>query len=80
MKLPAIKKLVNSYELDVLVEAKRALFSGEPLPFEVEGEDDGEQMTHLYAAVWVLEDMVKNSTDMLTSLRAYTAMVRRSFE
>ena len=80
MKLPAIKKLVHDYTIEQLTFANDAILTGDPLSITVGGEDEGEQLTHLYAALWVKKHMVDNETDVATSLRAYTAMVRNSFK
>ena len=42
------------------------------MPFEVHGEDDGEVLTHILAAKWILEDMESNGRALKESLRAYS--------
>lgn len=79
MKIPAIKKLVDSgYSLEMLDEAEEALVNEKKPIIEVEGDDDGEQLTHLFAAKWIMEDMQASGTDFKTSLRNYTQKVRNS--
>ena len=78
MKIPAIKKLVETYKLDELMAAEAAIIDEQPLPIEVEGEDEGEQLTHVLAAVWILNEMGDNGTDFKTALRMYTQKVRVS--
>lgn len=78
MKIPAIKKLVETYKLDELMTAEAAIVDEQPLAIEVEGDDEGEQLTHVLAAVWILNDMNDNGTDFKTALRAYTQKVRVS--
>lgn len=78
MKIPAIKKLVENYSLDQLTAAEEALMEEQPLAIEVEGDDEGEQLTHVYAAIWIMKHMEENSTDFKTALREYTKKVRVS--
>lgn len=80
MKLPAIKKLVNDYTVAQLTAANNSLLKGELVGIEVDGEDEGEWLTHIYAALWVKEHMIVNNSEAVISLRAYTAMVRNSFQ
>lgn len=78
MKIPAIKKLVENYNLDQLTAAEEALMEEQPLAIDVEGDDEGEQLTHVYAAIWIMKHMEENSTDFKTALREYTKKVRVS--
>ena len=78
MKIPAIKTLVESYGVDTLKAAEAALMEEEPLPIEVGGADEGEQLTHLIAAIWIMERMGETQQDFKTTLREYTARVRES--
>ncbi|MCB9257201.1 MAG: hypothetical protein H6579_08735 [Chitinophagales bacterium] len=79
MKIPAIKKLIEAnYTLEMLDEAEIAIINEEEPQIEVEGDDDGEQLTHLFAAKWILEDMQERAVDFKSSLRAYTEKVRNS--
>ncbi|WP_114784672.1 DUF6952 family protein [Botryobacter ruber] len=78
MKIPAIKKLVETHTLHALMEAEAAIVDEQPLAIEVEGEDEGEQLTHVLAAVWILNYMEDNNTDFKTALREYTKKVRVS--
>jgi len=78
MKIPAIKKLVETQSLDALMAAEAAIVEEQPLAIEVEGDDEGEQLTHVLAAVWILNHMQDNGADFKTSLREYTKKVRVS--
>ncbi|MHC2992651.1 hypothetical protein OB13_14065 [Pontibacter sp. HJ8] len=78
MKIPAIKKLVETQSLDALMAAEAAIVDEQPLAIEVEGDDEGEQLTHVLAAVWILNHMQDNSSDFKTALREYTKKVRVS--
>ncbi|MCJ8163838.1 hypothetical protein MKJ04_03225 [Pontibacter sp. E15-1] len=78
MKIPAIKKLVEEYSLKELMAAEEAIVEEQQPAIEVAGEDEGEQLTHVLAAVWILNDMQDNGTDFKTALREYTKKVRVS--
>ena len=78
MKIPAIKKLVESVSVEQLTEAETALLNEEALPFEVEGSDEGEQLTHIMAAIYILNQMNDTGVDFKTALREYTQKVRES--
>ena len=78
MKIPVIKKLVETQSLDALTAAEEALMEEQPLAIEVEGDDEGEQLTHVIAAAWILNYMNDNGVDFKTALREYTKKVRVS--
>jgi Family of unknown function (DUF6952) len=78
MKIPAIKKLVANYSADELEEAELLLLEEKTIKIEVEGDDDGEQLTHIFAAMFILEEMEKSNVDFKTALRRYTEKVRNS--
>jgi uncharacterized protein (DUF302 family) len=78
MKIPVIKKLVESQPIDKLIEAEEALINETPLPIEVEGQDEGEQLTHVIAAIWIMERMKETQRDFKDVLREYTQKVRES--
>jgi hypothetical protein len=78
MKIPAIKKLVESYDLHQLMAAEEAIVDEKQPEIEVEGADEGEQLTHVLAAVWILNDMNDNGNEFKVSLREYTKKVRVS--
>ncbi|GAA4439287.1 hypothetical protein GCM10023188_35570 [Pontibacter saemangeumensis] len=78
MKIPAIKKLVENSNMEELMAAEAAIVDEQQPAIEVEGEDEGEQLTHVLAAVWILNEMEDNGTDFKSALRAYTQKVRVS--
>ncbi len=80
MKIPVIKKLVDSFTLDELAQAEAAIYAEQQPAIEVEGEDEGEQLTHIIAAMWIKNDMAEQGTDLKTSLRTYTQKVRKSID
>lgn len=78
MKIPEIKKLVLNYSLDLLDEAEISIINEETPEIEIGGEDDGEQLTHILAAKFIIEDMQNTGSDFKTALRKYTEKVRNS--
>lgn len=80
MHIPSIKKLVETYTLEELRQAENAILEEEQPGIEIGGEDEGEQLTHAIAAVWIKEDMMTNSRELKESLREYTKKVRKSID
>jgi hypothetical protein len=78
MKLPVIKKLAEQYDVATLKAAEEALLNEETPAIEVEGDDEGEQLTHVYAAIWCKDYMEATGTDFRTAQREYTKKVRVS--
>lgn len=78
MKIPIIKKLAENYSLEELQAAEEALYNEEYPAIEVKGDDEGEQLTHILAAVFIKEHMADEGSDLKTALRAYTLKVRNS--
>jgi hypothetical protein len=78
MKIPAIKKLLESYPVAELMKAETQLLNGESLAIEVEGNDEGEQLTHIIASIWIMEEMKSKNIDFKDALREYTKKVRES--
>lgn len=77
MKIPAIKKAVELYSIEQLREAENALYEEKSPEIVIEGEDDGEKLTHVLAALEIKEHMAKGM-DFKDALRAYTQRVRNS--
>ena len=77
MKIASIKLLVDTYSIDQLRAAEEALYNEQPLSIEVEGADEGEKLTHILAAIEILQDMAKGN-DYKTALRNYSSRVRNS--
>jgi len=78
MKIPVIKKMVENIPLEALLQAEQDLMDEKPLQIEVEGEDEGEQLTHVFAAIFILQEMTQNNTPFKQALRLYTQKVRES--
>ena len=77
MKIPAIKKAVELFTSEQLREAEQALYEEQKPVISIEGDDEGEQLTHVLAALEIKENMAKGM-DFKDALRAYTQRVRNS--
>ena len=78
MKIPAIKKLVENASIDQLNAAEEAITEEKEPDIDVPGDDEGEQLTHVIAAKWVINEMEENGTEFKKAVRAYTQKVRDS--
>jgi hypothetical protein len=78
MKLPVIKKLVELYTLVQLQQAEEQLLNEQPIAIEVDGDDEGEQLTHILGAIDVLERVKNENKDKSTALREFFQRVRNS--
>lgn len=78
MKIPAIKKLVEQYEVSELEAAEEQLMEEQTPEITVEGADEGEQLTHVIAAIWIKNKMNEDGDEFKVALRAYTQRVRNS--
>lgn len=78
MKIPSIKKIAESYSIDDLRKAELALLEEQTLEIEIEGSDEGEQLTHIMAALEIREQMEKDGVAFPKALRNYTQRVRNS--
>ncbi|MGD1841588.1 MAG: hypothetical protein ACFB0B_11935 [Thermonemataceae bacterium] len=78
MQLPVIKKLVETQSIEALKQAEETLLQEEQPAIDIEGEDEGEQLTHVIAAIWILEKMQTDEVAYNEACRAYTKKVRTS--
>jgi hypothetical protein len=78
MKIPVIKKITESYSLEQLQAAEAVLYEEQVPEIEIEGDDEGEQLTHILAAIFIKEYMAEHNSDLKTALREYTLKVRNS--
>jgi hypothetical protein len=77
MKLPVIRKIVKQYSLEELQAAEQDLLEEKPLNIEVEGEDEGEQLTHIIGAIEIKQNVANGMSDK-DALRAFSKRVRDS--
>lgn len=78
MKVPAIKKAVESYSIEELKAAEESILNESTPTIEIEGDDEGEQLTHILAAIWIKEEMAEKGIEFRDGLRAYSQRVRKS--
>ena len=78
MKLATIKELAENYTLDELKKAEENLCNEMPLPIVVNGHDDGEKLTHILAAIDILERVKNENIDLRNAIRGFSERVRNS--
>jgi hypothetical protein len=78
MNIAAIRHLVEAHNDHELQQAEAALLEGDVPAIAIQGEDEGEQLTHVLAALWVIQHMKATGDDLMTSIRAYAQRVRSS--
>lgn len=78
MKIPAIKKLVENYSLTQLQEAENAILEEQKPAIEIEGDDEGECLTHILASIYIKDRMEHHSTPFNQALRDFSQRVRNS--
>lgn len=78
MQIAIIKHLAETFTLAELQKAEAALCEEQIPEITVEGKDEGEKLTHVLAAINILEDVQKNGVDIRTAIRNYSQRVRNS--
>ena len=76
--MPIIKKLVETASFEELETAELSILEEQQPDIELEGDDEGEQLTHVMAAIWIKKEMEKEGIPFPKALRAYTQKVRVS--
>ena len=76
MKIPVIKKLVENYSKSQLEAAEAAIAEELQPDIDIPGEDEGEKLTHAYAALQIITSIEEDKIDFKTALRNYTSRVR----
>ncbi len=77
MKIAAIKKAVSDFSLEDLQKGEQELLDQGSTNLAVDGEDEGEVLTHIIAAIEIKKD-IANGTEEKQALRNYTQRVRKS--
>ncbi|MFT7590693.1 MAG: hypothetical protein ACI9UJ_000604 [bacterium] len=80
MHIPTIKKLIESTDFAALKSAEEAILEEQTAVIDIPGKDEGEQLTHVIAAIWIKEDMETNGTKLMESLRENTKTVRKRID
>ena len=80
MKPAAIKKLAQNHALEDLQKAEEAIIEEQTPSIEVEGDDEGDQLTNISGAIYVREQVDNHGVDMKTAVRNFTERVRNSID
>ena len=78
MNINTIKHIVESYTLDQLHQAEQDLLAEKPLAIAIDGTDEGEQMTHILAALFCQTVMAEQQISLQQAVRLYSQRVRDS--
>ena len=78
MKIAVIKTLAEQYNIDQLEAAEADFYDEKEPEIEVPGEDEGEQLTHVLAALEILREVEETKCSFNVALRNYTHRVRNS--
>lgn len=78
MKLSVIRSLAEQHSIEELKGAEDAILNEQLPAIEVEGEDEGERLTHVISAIAVKEDIATNRVELRVALRNYAERVRKS--
>ena len=78
MKIPVIKILVEGYSMEELQQAEDAIINEATPTIAISGDDEGEQLTHAMAAIWIKHQMANEGVNFNNALRQYTVRVRTS--
>lgn len=78
MKIPVIKLTASQYSIKELDAAEEAILNEVKPAIQIEGDDEGEQLTHIMAAREIRTQMEKDGIDLNRALRNYTLRVRNS--
>ena len=79
MHIPSIKKLVDNFTIEQLEAAEAALLEGLIPEIEIEGDEDGDKLTHIFGATFILKEMAKG-LKYPEALRGFTSKVRTSID
>ncbi len=78
MKPTAIKKLLK-FDIAELKKAEELLCEEKPPPIDIEGDDEGEKLTHIFGAIFIKEKLASDkNADERTALREFMGKVRNS--
>jgi hypothetical protein len=69
---------VETYSIQECKQAEQALLEEQQLLIEIDGDDDGEKLTHVLGAIDILERMQLENKDVRTALREFMERVRLS--
>lgn len=79
MNITAVQNIITAkYTLEMLDDAEMALINEEQPTIDIEGANDGEQLTHIFAAKWIIEEMQRTGVNFEKALKAYGLKVKKS--
>ena len=78
MKIADIKYLVETYSLEQLRAAENSIIEEQRPDIEVPGNNEGEQLTHLYGAIWISDEIKTKDIKLAKAVRAFSQKVRKS--
>jgi len=78
MNVPVIKEIVGLYSVEELQAAEEKMMNEEAPDIRIEGKDEGEQLTHVLAAIWIKGYMESSGESLSKSVREYSVKVRKS--
>lgn len=78
MKILAVKDLVEIYDDVQLAAMEESIMKGLEPDKPIPGDDEGEQLTHILAARWVMQTVQATGCDVMTAIRQYSQRVRKS--
>lgn len=78
MNIASIKNATENYSIDQLKQAENELLEEQVLSINIEGKDEGEQLTHILAAIYCKEIMEKDGINLNQAIRQYSVKVRQS--
>ncbi len=78
MNINSIKAIVENYSIEQMQTAENELLEEQPLSITIEGKDEGEQLTHILAAIFCKHEMQKENININQAIRLYSQRVRGS--
>lgn len=78
MQIKHIIELIEQFSETELSQAEASLLEEQAPQIAVPGVDEGEQLTHVIAALWCKNEMKESGSDARTAVRKYTQKVRNS--
>ena len=78
MNIADIKYLVETDSLEQLRAAENSIIEEQRPDIEVPGSNEGEQLTHLYGAIWISNEIKTKDIKLAMAVRAFSQKVRNS--
>ncbi|MGY6562260.1 MAG: DUF6952 family protein [Luteibaculaceae bacterium] len=78
MDINEIKRLAQENTVEQLEKAEGAMYEEQTPEITVNGKDEGEMLTHILGAIFVIKHMEETGEPLPKAVRAYTGKVRKS--